>query len=235
MLDIDRTRKLLSRYADESRRSPYPDLHAHVLALAEAGKLLVIDEPVNKDTEMHPLVRWQYRGGVPEAERKAFLFTRPIDSKGRTFEFPVLIAGLAGSADIYRIGFGKPLEEIGPAWVQATALPIKPNLVTDAPCQEVVIEGDALDEPGMGLDGLPVPISTPGWDNAPFLASAHYISADPDTGIQNVGNYRGQRKAPRRLGMNPSVEIRPGIYVHWEKMKARGERLPCAVVLGCRR
>jgi hypothetical protein len=59
-----------------------------------------------------------------------------------------------------------------------------------------------------------VPISTPGWDNAPFLASAHYISADPDTGIQNVGNYRGQIKAPRRLGMNPSVEIRPGIYVH---------------------
>ena len=233
MLDIDRTRKLLSRYVDESRRTRYPDLHAHVLALAEAGKLLVIDEPVNKDTEMHPLVRWQYRGGIPEAERKAFLFTRPIDSKGRTFDFPVLIAGLAGSADIYRIGFGKPLEAIGPAWVQATGSPIQPNLVTDAPCQEVVTEGDALDEPGMGLDGLPVPISTPGWDNAPFLASAHYISADPDTGIQNVGNYRGQIKAPRRLGMNPSVEIRPGIYVHWEKMKARGERLPCAVVLGC--
>jgi 4-hydroxy-3-polyprenylbenzoate decarboxylase len=233
MLDIDRTRKLLSRYADESRRMPYPDLHAHVLALAEAGKLLVIDEPVNKDTEMHPLVRWQYRGGIPESERKAFLFTHPTDSKGRTFEFPVLIAGLAGSRDIYRIGFGKPLEEIGAAWVQATASPIKPNIVTDAPCQEVVIEGDALDEPGMALDGLPVPISTPGWDNAPFLASAHYISADPDTGIQNVGNYRGQIKAPRRLGMNPSVEIRPGIYVHWEKMKERREKLPCAVVLGC--
>lgn len=233
MLDVDRTRKILSRYADASQRMPYADLHAHVLALADAGKLLVIDEPVNKDTEMHPLVRWQYRGGIPESERKAFLFTRPTDSKGRTFEFPVLIAGLAGSADIYRIGFGKPLEEIGPAWVNATASPIPPTIVTNAPCQEVVIEGDALDEPGMGLDGLPVPISTPGWDNAPFLASAHYISADPDTGIQNVGNYRGQIKAPRRLGMNPSVEIRPGIYVHWEKMKARGERLPCAVVLGC--
>jgi 4-hydroxy-3-polyprenylbenzoate decarboxylase len=232
MHDADRTREILSHYADDCR-TPYPDLHAHVLALAEAGKLLVIDEPVNKDTEMHPLVRWQYRGGIPESERKAFLFTRPTDSKGRTYDFPVLIAGLAGSADIYRIGFGKPLQEIGPAWVHAAASPIPPNVVTQAPCQEVVIEGSALDEPGMGLDGLPVPISTPGWDNAPFLASAHYISADPDTGIQNVGNYRGQIKAPRRLGMNPSVEIRPGIFVHWEKMKARGERLPCAVVLGC--
>ena len=64
----------------------------------------------------------------------------------------------------------------------------------------------------MALDGLPVPISTPGWDNAPYLSAGHYITKDPDTGIQNVGNYRGQLKAPRRLGMNPSVELRAGIY-----------------------
>ena len=37
--------------------------------------------------------------------------------------------------------------------------------------------------------------------------------------IQNMGVYRGQVKAPRRLGMNPSLELRPGIYTHWEKMK----------------
>src|SRR5579859_2354729 len=41
----------------------YADLHEHVTALAEAGLLQVISEPVNKDTEIHPLVRWQYRGG----------------------------------------------------------------------------------------------------------------------------------------------------------------------------
>ena len=51
--------------------------------------------------------------------------------------------------------------------------------------------------------------------------------------MQNVGNYRGQLKAPKRLGMNPSVELRAGIYAHWEKYKARGEPLPCAVVVGC--
>jgi hypothetical protein len=32
--------------------------------------------------------------------------------------------------------------------------------------------------------------------------------------------------------MNPSLELRPGIDVHWEKAKARGEKLPVAVVLG---
>jgi UbiD family decarboxylase len=230
---LDRSKEILARYRAQPRQNPYPDLHDHVLALADANRLVIVDEPVNKDTEMHPLVRWQYRGGIPEAERKAFLFTQPVDSKGRSFAFPVLIAGLAGSREIYRIGFGKPLEEIGAAWVRAIAAPVAPNIVEQAPCQEVVIAGDALDRPGMALDGLPVPISTPGWDNAPYLASAHYITADPDTGIQNVGNYRGQIKAPRRLGMNPSVEIRPGIYLHWEKCRALKRPLPCCVVLGC--
>jgi UbiD family decarboxylase len=211
----------------------YPDLHEHVLALARAGLLHVIDEPINKDTEMHPLVRWQYRGGIPEAERKAFLFTQPTDSKGRRYAMAVLVAGLAASREVYRLGFGKPLEAIGEAWVKAIARPIAPRLVTDAPCHEVTVIGDALDRDGAALDGLPVPISTPGWDNAPYLSAGHYITKDPDTGIQNLGNYRGQLKAPRRLGMNPSVELRAGIYAHWEKCKARGEPLPCAVVVGC--
>ena len=73
----------------------------------------MVDEPINKDTEMHPLVRWQYRGGIPEPDRKAFLFTQPTDSKGRRFDIAVLVAGLAANRDVYRIGFGKPLDEIG--------------------------------------------------------------------------------------------------------------------------
>jgi len=225
----------LERYRDALPRHPrsYPDLHEHVLALAREGLLVVVDEPINKDTEMHPLVRWQYRGGIPEGERKAFLFTQPTDSKGRRFDIAVLVAGLAANRDVYRIGFGKPLAEIGAAWVDALAQPIAPRVVTDAPCQEIVLSGAELDRDGAALDGLPVPISTPGWDNAPYLSAGHYITRDPETGIQNVGNYRGQLKAPRRLGMNPSVELRAGIYAHWEKCKARGEPLPCAVVVGC--
>jgi 4-hydroxy-3-polyprenylbenzoate decarboxylase len=226
---------MLDRYQDGPPKHPrgYPDLHEHVLALARAGLLFVVDEPINKDTEMHPLVRWQYRGGIPEAERKAFLFTQPTDSKGRRFDISVLVAGLAANREVYRIGFGKPLDEIGRTWIDAIAAPIAPRVVADAPCQEVVIAGADLDRDGAALDGLPVPISTPGFDNAPYLSAGHYVTKDPDTGIQNVGNYRGQLKAPRRLGMNPSVELRAGIYAHWQKRKARGEPLPCAVVVGC--
>src|SRR5467141_1538040 len=225
----------LARYRDgpPAQARSYPDLHEHVLALAREGLLVVVDEPINKDTEMHPLVRWQYRGGIAEGERKAFLFTQPTDSKGRRFDISVLVAGLAANRDVYRLGFGKPLDEIGETWVKAIAEPIAPRLITHAPCQELVTTGADLERDGGGLDGLPVPISTPGWDNAPYLSAGHFITKDPDSGVQNVGNYRGQLKAPRRLGMNPSVELRAGIYAHWLKYKARGEKLPCAVVVGC--
>ena len=42
----------------------YPDLHDHLKALDEAGLLVTVDRPIDKDTEMHPLVRWQFRGGI---------------------------------------------------------------------------------------------------------------------------------------------------------------------------
>jgi UbiD family decarboxylase len=161
------------------------------------------------------------------------LFTQPTDGKGARYDMAVLVAGLAANPDVYRIGFGRPLEEIGVAWVKALSAPIAPRVITDAPCQEICVFGDALEAPGAALDGLPVPISTPGFDNAPYLSAGHYITKDPESGLQNVGNYRGQLKAPRRLGMNPSVELRAGIYAHWLKYKARGLPMPCAVVVGC--
>src|SRR4029078_3826187 len=105
----------LERYRDGPPRHPrsYPDLHEHVLALAREGLLVVIDEPINKDTESHPLVRWQYRGSIPDPERKAFLFPQPTDSKGRHFDIAVLVAGLAAKRRVYRMRFGKPLHAIG--------------------------------------------------------------------------------------------------------------------------
>ena len=211
----------------------YPDLHDHVRALDEAGQLFKVDRPINKDTEMHPLVRWQFRGGIAEKDRKAFLFTNVVDSKGRKYDVPVLVGGLAANREIYRIGIGCPFEEIDARWVRAMQNPIPPRIVEDAPCHEIVLTGSALDRPGNGLDGIPLPISTPGFDIAPYATLSQYITRDPDTGVQNMGNYRGHVKARRRLGMNPSLELRPGIYNHWEKLRARGiKKLPAAVVLG---
>ena len=234
MSGSDEIARLLERYRGEGRHERgYPDLHDHVLALHRAGLLTVVDEPINKDTEMHPLVRWQYRGGIAETDRRAFLFTRATDGKAARYDIAVLVAGLAANPEVYRIGVGRPLEEIGAAWVKALGAPVEPRVVTAAPCQDICVLGDALYAAGAALDGLPVPISTPGFDNAPYLSAGHYITKDPENGRQNVGNYRGQLKAPRRLGMNPSVELRAGIYAHWLKYKARREPMPCAVVVGC--
>jgi len=211
----------------------YPDLRDHLRALDKAGLLVTVDRAINKDTEMHPLVRWQFRGGIEEKDRKAFLFTNVVDSKRRKYDIPVAVGVLAANREIYRIGIGCRLDEIDARWVEAARHPIPPRLVENAPCHEIVITGKALDKSGNGLDGIPLPISTPGWDVAPYATLSQYITKDPDTGVQNMGNYRGQVKAPRRLGMNPSLELRPGIYNHWEKLRARGfKKLPCAVVLG---
>ena len=51
----------------------YKDLREHVAALEANDKLVRIKRPIIKETELMPLVRWQFRG-LPEEMRKAFLF-----------------------------------------------------------------------------------------------------------------------------------------------------------------
>ena len=228
---------MATKAKDVAKRNParnYPDLHDHLKALDEAGLLVTVDREINKDTEMHPLVRWQFRGGIEEKDRKAFLFTNVVDSKGNKFNMPVAVGVLAANRAIYALGMGCAVEDVQKTWTKAIANPIPPKEIPseEAPCHEIIIEGADLDIPGNALDGIPVPISTPGWDVGPVATLTQYVTKDPDTGLQNMGNYRAQVKAPRRMGMNPSLELRPGIYIHWEKMKARGEKLPAAVVLG---
>ena len=209
----------------------YPDLHDQLRMLDEAGLLIRVDVPINKDTELHPLMRWQFRGGLDESDRKAMLFTNVVDSSGRRYDMPVLIGAMGASPAVFELGIGHPMNKVREAWTHAYAHPIPPQVVDVALCQEVVIQGDLLDR-GFGLDALPVPVSTPGWDVAPYLSTSCFITADPDTGVQNMGVYRAQIKSPRRLGMNPSVELRAGIYTHWQKYRARKEPMPAVVVVG---
>jgi len=213
---------------------PYADLHDHIDRLDREGLLYRITTPVNKDTEIHPLVRWQFRGGIPESRRKAFLFSNVVDSQGRRFELPVLLGGYSSTPEIYRIGMNVgSVDDIGPAWDRAIKNPIPPRLVTDAPCHEVVVSGEELRKPGQGVASLPVPISTPGFDAAPYLTATCVITKDPDTGVQNMGTYRCQLKAPDRLGVMMLKNVRAGGLEHWEAYHKRNERMPVAIVIGC--
>jgi UbiD family decarboxylase len=212
----------------------YPDLHDHLERLEREGLLIRIKEPVDKDQEMHPLVRWQFRGGIKEKDRKAFLFEKPVDAKGKVYDIPVAIGILAANRTIYGIGLGCDPTKVNQLWAEAKSNPIAPvEIPSDAaPVHEVAYQGEDLKVPGQGVDGIPVPISTPGWDNAPYISAAHFITKDPDSGIHNIGTYRAMIKAPDRVGCNPSLELGQGIYVHWEKYRARREKMPAALCIG---
>ena len=62
-----------------------------------------VKQRINKDTELMPLVRWQFRG-LEESQRKAFLFQNVIDVKGKSYSMPVTVGTLAASTEIYGIG-----------------------------------------------------------------------------------------------------------------------------------
>lgn len=210
------------------------DLQEHLARLEQLGLLTRIDRPIDKDSELHPLARWQFQGGLHETERRAFLFTNVVGAKGETYDIPVVVGGLAASPAIYAAGLGVPVEQIGDVWVKAMAAPIEPVLVEDAPCHEVVLTGDALRIPGGGLGHLPVPISTPGFDAAPYLTATLCVTRDPENGIQNMGTYRAQLKADDRLGVRMATRLSgAGGYLHWQKYKALGQPMPCAIVIGC--
>ena len=213
----------------------YPDLHEHLETLRQHGLLLTVDRAINKDAELHPLVRWQFVGGIDEAERKAFLFTNIVDGRGRRYPFPVVVGALAANRAIYSVGMGAAVEGIQAKWDRAIANPIAPRVVDKAVCQEIVIEGDALRGEGNGLDMLPIPISTPGFDSAPTLTATNVITRDPETGVQNMGTYRAALKASDRLVVRMATRVGgAGGYLHYQKYQKRGEKaMPCAIVLGC--
>ena len=129
---------------------------------------------------------------------------------------------------------GCPLDKIGDTWGRAISNPIKPRIVENAPCHEVVVTGDDLVGDRCGLDALPIPISTPGFDCAPYLTATNCITKDPLNGIQNMGTYRAGLKASDRLAVR--MVVRPGGaegYVHWKKWKEQKKPMPCAIVVGC--
>ena len=181
---------------------------------------------------MHPLVRWQYRGGIPEKDRKAFLFTHPTDGKGIATTDAFGGRPRGQSRRVPR-GLRQAARQDRRDLDWRMASPIPPRVVETAPCHDIVTIGDALDAPAparrrarahldAGLRQCALSLRWP----LHHQGSRHRRS--------EPGNYRGQLKSPRRLGMNPSVELRAGIYTHWLKYKARGEPMPCAVVSAVR-
>ncbi len=216
-----------------AQRAP-ADFHEQMRLLEERGLLTRIDRPICKDTELHPLMRWQFTGGLPDSARRAFMFTNVHGADGRKFDMPVVVGALAASPEIYSTGMGVPVEAIGDVWTRGIDHPIAPILIDNPPCQEVVIRGEALETSEHGLASLPVPVSTPGFDAAPYLTATLCVTVDPETGVRNMGTYRAGLKAHNRLGVRMASRLSgAGGYQHWLKYKALGKQMPCAIIVGC--
>ena len=197
----------------------YKDLREYIEALEANHKLVRIRREINKDTELMPLVRWQFRG-LAEEDRKAFLFEKVVDSSGKSYDIPVLVASHAASREVYAMAMKCRPEEIAEKWVEAQNHPVKPRLIKTGPVHEEVHAGERLLEHG-GLAELPVPVSTPGFDNAPYITAGNWVTRDPETGIRNIGTYRGMIKSKTRTGImnHPGGHLR----IHWEKCRTHGE------------
>lgn len=208
----------------------YPDFQSYLEHLDRQGLLQRIRRPINKDTEMHPLVRIQFRG-LPESARKGFLFEQVIDSRGKKYDIPVAVGCIAASKQVYLEGMQcRDEEELTRCWTRAQVEPIPAVLVSEGLAQEVVHQGKDLSLPGGGMDMIPVPVSTPGLDNAPYITAGHWITKDPETGIRNVGNYRGMIKSTNRIGCYAGSS--KGLTDHWLKCRKQGIPLQVAIAIG---
>ena len=207
----------------------YKDIREYLAALEGADLLVRVDRKINKDTELNPLVRLQFRG-LPERDRKAFLFTNVTDVYGRQFSIPVVVGCLAASRRIYGMGLQCDPAKIAQQWAKARGEPIEPVFVDRGPVHEEIHMKEELDQAGMGLEEFPIPISTPGFDAGPFTTCSQWITKDPETGVRNIGTYRGMVKSRTRLGMNAGGGQH--ISQHWRKWQKLDKPMPAAVVIG---
>ena len=205
------------------------DLRTHLETLEKHGKLHRITREINKDTELLPLVRWQFRG-LPESERRGFLFENVTDSRGRKFSASVAAGIYASSSEIYALGMGATVDGIRARWLEARRNPIPFHEVDSGPVQEEIHLGDTLLEHD-GIEEFPIPIGTPGFDVGPYTTASNFVTRDPDSGALNVGNYRGQIKGPDRMGVYINPQNNGGS--NWRKNREDGGRdMEVALVIG---
>src|SRR5688500_14688309 len=218
------------------------DLRTFLDDLDRAGELVRITEPVAVKLELAEIadrVMKSPGGG------KALLFERPLLDDGSISTLPVAInifgswsrmARALGVADVseHAERIAKMMQPEIPKgfWAKVQLIPRFAELAKvppreyrgKPPCQEIVLEGDAVD-----LRKLPIITSWP-QDAGPFVTLPMVITRDPDTGVQNLGMYRMQVTGPRTTFMH--CQRRKGGAAHFRRYRERGERMPVVVALG---
>ncbi|QGX39584.1 4-hydroxy-3-polyprenylbenzoate decarboxylase [Permianibacter aggregans] len=217
----------------------YHDLRDFIALLEQRGLLKRIQTEVDAHLEMTEISDRVLRAGGP-----ALLFE---NVKGHSM--PVL-TNLFGTTERVALGMGQDsierLREVGetlaflrqpeppkgireawgqlPVWKQV--LNLSPRTVRSAPCQEIVLEGDAVD-----LSNIPVQTCWPG-DAGPLITWGLVITQGPHKPRQNLGIYRQQVIGKNKVIMR-WLAHRGGALDFLEYQKANpGKPFPVCVALG---
>ena len=217
----------------------YKDLRDFIAQLEALGELKRITVEVDPKLEMTEIADRVLRAGGP-----ALLFENPKGSS-----MPVL-ANLFGTVRRVALGMGEDdpgqLREVGKllaylkepeppkglrdAWdkwpVLKQVLNMAPKVVSSAPCQQIVWEGDDVD-----LSRFPIQHCWPG-DVAPLVTWGLTVTRGPHKTRQNLGIYRQQVIGKNKLIMR-WLAHRGGALDFREHQAAHpGEPFPIAVALG---
>ena len=217
----------------------FRDLREFLDMLEANGDLVRIKEEIDPNLEMTEIADRTLRGGGP-----ALLFENP---KG--YDVP-LLANLFGTEKRVAQGMGadsiEALREIGEllaylrqpdppkgmrdlidkAPLLKKVLNMGPKTISRPPCQDVVIDGDAID-----LNKLPIQTCWPG-DVGPLVTWPLVITRGPEKPRMNLGIYRMQLIGRNKLIMR-WLSHRGGAldFRDW-CLKRPGEPYPVAIALG---
>ncbi len=217
----------------------YKDLRDFIAQLEQQGELKRIHTEVDPNLEMTEIC-----DRVLRAEGPALLFENP---KGHST--PVL-ANLFGTPKRVAMGMGEDsveaLREVGrllamlkqpeppkgmkDAWnalpVFRKVLDMAPKKIKYAPCQQIIIEKEAID-----LSNIPIQTCWPG-DIAPLITWGLVITKGPHQKRQNIGIYRQQVIGKNRVIMR-WLSHRGGAldFKEWQQQHPN-QPFPIAVALG---
>jgi 4-hydroxy-3-polyprenylbenzoate decarboxylase len=221
----------------------FQNLREFLRHLDRTGQLVRIRQPVSVDLEMAEIAdrTMKLPGGGP-----ALLFERPLLMDGSESDIPVAInvfgswrrmAAALGVDDVEEHAT-RIAELIKPeipkgVWGKVQLLPklmelgkVPPRKYRGKPpCQQVVLREGEFD-----LTKLPV-LKTWPQDGGPFITLPMVVTADPETGVQNIGMYRMQLFGPSSTGMH--WQRHKGGAAHYRAWKrTRGGRMPVVVAIG---
>ncbi len=213
--------------------------------LEQQGKLKRIKTPVSPYLEITEISDRVLRAGGA-----ALLFENPVREDGTPYGYPVL-ANLFGTTERVAMGMGakdiSELRDIGktlaylkepepPKGVKDafSKLPLlkdiwsmAPHVVKNAPCQEIVLEGDDVN-----LYDLPIQHCWAG-DVAPLVTWGLTVTRGYNKKRQNLGIYRQQLIGKNKLIMRWLVHRGGALDFQEHKRLFPDKPYPVSVVLGC--